>query len=250
MMILSQWIMPGTFRSLEAKTLDWRYYNKAEHLWAQREGNPIEDIIIIDIDNRSLDKLGRYNQWPRTYHARVADYVARGGAAALVFDILFMEPDADPDADAEFADATKRAGNVVHSMSFSQADPDAFLYVMNESPAGFEAARFQCSFRTRCSGIFAAAERFEGKVMPLYNGSAALGFANFLPDEDSVIRAMPMFINFAGRVYPSLALATVIKVVGAQAEDISMTLGQEIRIGQENGESPALRIPSMSAPAC
>jgi adenylate cyclase len=242
-LMVSQWLMPGTFRSLEAKTLDWRYYKKVEHLWTQREGNPIEDIVIIDIDNRSLDKLGRYNQWPRTYHARIADYVASGGAAALAFDILFMEPDANPGADEEFANATQRAGNVVHSLSFSQADPDAFLYVMNEPPDGFDAAQFSFEFPQEVLRHFALAERFEGKVMALYNGSAALGFANFLPDEDSVIRTMPMFINFAGRVYPSLALAAVMKVTGAQAEDISIALGEEIRIGHDAAESRALRIP-------
>ncbi len=242
-LVISQWIMPGTFRSLEAKTLDWRYLSKVEHLWEQRQGNPIEDIVIIDIDNRSLDKLGRYNQWPRTYHARVADYVASGGAAALVFDILFMEPDANPVADEEFAAATKRAGNVVHSMSFSQADPDAFLYIMNEPPSGFDAARYSMRFPQEVSQHFSLAERFEGKVMKLYNNSAALGFANFLPDEDSVIRAMPMFIKFADRVYPSLALATVMKITGAQAEDVSITVGEEIKIGQDNAESRALRIP-------
>lgn len=242
-LIISQWIMPGTFRSLEAKTLDWRYFSKVEHLWKQREGTSIEDIVIVDIDNRSFDKLGRYNQWPRTYHARVADYVASGGAAALVFDILFMEPDANPGADAEFAAATRRAGAVVHSMSFSQADPDAFLYAMKEPPAGFDASRHALRFPESVSARFAIAERFEGKVMPLYNNSAALGFANFLPDEDSVIRAMPMFINFAGQVYPSLALATVMTVVGAQAQDLSITIGEEIRIGRDAAESRALRVP-------
>lgn len=242
-LIISQWIMPGTFRSLEAKTLDWRYLSKVAHHWEQREGTPIEDIVIIDIDNRSLDKLGRYNQWPRTYHARVADYVASGGAAALVFDILFMEPDANTGSDEEFANATKRAGNVVHSMSFSQADPDAFLYIMKEPPAGFDAARYSMRFPQEVSQHFSLADRFEGKVMKLYNNSAALGFANFLPDEDSVIRAMPTFINFAGRVYPSLALATVMKITGAQAKDISVSLGEEIRIGQDTAESRALRIP-------
>ena len=242
-LIISQWVMPGTFRNFEAKTLDWRYYSKVEHLWEQRKGNPIEDIIVIDIDNRSLDKLGRYSQWPRTYHARVVDYVASGGAASICFDILFMEPDANPLADEEFADATLRAGTVVHSMSFSKADPDAFLYPMDEVPPGFEARRFSVQLPDVATPHFAIAERFDGKVMELYNSSAALGFANFLPDEDSVIRTMPMFINFAGRQYPSLALAVVKQLLGVRANDISVTVGKEIQLGPDTPESPALRIP-------
>ena len=195
-LIISQWVMSGAFRSLEAKTLDWRYYSKVKYLWQQRGDNPIEDIIIIDIDTRSLDKLGLYNKWPRTYHARVADYAASGGAAAIVFDILFMDQDpTDSNADSIFADATRRARTVVHSMSFSKADPDAFLKEMKEPPPGFEVARFSFQLPDAVTQRFNLAERFDGKVMELYNGSAALGFANFLPDEDSVIRAMPMFIS-------------------------------------------------------
>lgn len=50
-------------------------------------------IVIVDIDERALERLGSYNQWPRTYHADVVRYLHRGGASAITFDILFKNAD-------------------------------------------------------------------------------------------------------------------------------------------------------------
>jgi len=50
-------------------------------------------IQIVDIDERALSKLGSYNTWPRTNHATAIDYLTRGGAASVTFDILFKTAD-------------------------------------------------------------------------------------------------------------------------------------------------------------
>jgi adenylate cyclase len=243
LLMLSQWIMPGLFYSLEVKTLDWRYNAKVSRLTAQRQDNPIEDIIVVDIDNRSLEKLGLFSKWPRSYHAEVIDYVARSGAASICFDILFMEPDADSLIDEGFAEATRRAGKVVHSMSFSRADTNTFLRPMTEAPAVFDAARLSLKLPDEIAQNFPQLDRFDGKVLKLYNHGAALGFANFLPDDDGVIRKMPMFINFAGRQYPSLSLAVVMQMLAAGGRTFVSATGKEIRLGSNSPDLQAVRIP-------
>lgn len=77
-------------------------------LWAR---SPSEDIILITIDNRSLEQLGRW-PWPRRYHAKLLDRLKDSKAVGL--DMLFSEPDLlDPEGDQILANAIKRHGRVV-----------------------------------------------------------------------------------------------------------------------------------------
>src|SRR5262249_40491025 len=49
-------------------------------------------IRIVDIDNDSLDKIGRW-PWPRTLVAQLVDRLRDAGTAVIAFDIDFAEPD-------------------------------------------------------------------------------------------------------------------------------------------------------------
>jgi adenylate cyclase len=71
----------------ERKIYDLKYQ---WHITEQR----IEDIVIVDIDEKSLEKLGRYQNWPRAYFAEVIDYL--DNARVIGFDIFFAEPDTLP----------------------------------------------------------------------------------------------------------------------------------------------------------
>ncbi len=62
------------------------------------------DIVVVDIDNRSVAALGRW-PWPRSVHARLLDTLAHAQPAAVVYDVLFTEPSPD---DAALARALGR----------------------------------------------------------------------------------------------------------------------------------------------
>ncbi len=83
------YLVPGLFQGLENKTYDLRYRLRVGQMGEQ----DLDDVIIVDIDDVSLAKLGRFYNWPRLYHAKVAEYLAQGGAAAVAFDIFFVESD-------------------------------------------------------------------------------------------------------------------------------------------------------------
>lgn len=51
------------------------------------------NILIGDIDEKSLEKLGNYYEWDRSIHAKVIENLSEGGAAAISFDILFKNAD-------------------------------------------------------------------------------------------------------------------------------------------------------------
>ena len=51
------------------------------------------NILIADIDEKSLEMLGNYYEWDRSIHAKVIENLSEGGAAAVSFDILFKNAD-------------------------------------------------------------------------------------------------------------------------------------------------------------
>ncbi|HEX9972918.1 MAG TPA: CHASE2 domain-containing protein, partial [bacterium] len=140
--ILSEIIFPGIFENFEAKTFDLRFQTKIKLLEEARQGEKIDDIVIVDIDNRSLNQFGRYQQWPRDYYTEIINYLTESGALVIGFDILFMEPDIDRMADTLLVQATRKSGIVCHAFSFSRAEPDAFLYKMEAPPAQLDTLGF------------------------------------------------------------------------------------------------------------
>jgi adenylate cyclase len=50
------------------------------------------DVVIVSLDDVSATVLGLPNdpaKWPRSYHARLTEILARAGAAVIAFDIIF-----------------------------------------------------------------------------------------------------------------------------------------------------------------
>lgn len=78
-------------------------------------------IVLVTIDEPSLSQLGLSYPFPRDLHAQLVDRLARDGARAIAFDILFADP--GPAAEtAALAAAIARVGNVVLAKSREQVD--------------------------------------------------------------------------------------------------------------------------------
>ncbi len=228
--LITEVLFPEFFDNFEAKSLDLRYSSKIKKLEQSRGGQTIDDIVIIDIDNRSLNQFGRFQQWPRDYYTNVIKFVSESGAIAIGFDVLFMEHDIDRVADTLLVQATRRAGNICHALSFSKAEPEAFLYKMEAPPAELDTSGYSYLFPNEITKHFPQADRFDGKFFRLYNAAQKLGFVNFQPDDDSVIRKMPLFMNFAGELYPSLAMAMILYLYDVQKSEIEIKPGKFIRL--------------------
>ena len=72
-----------------------------------------DDIVIVAIDDISLQKLGRW-PWSRAVHARLLDQLTEIEVSAIGFDVLFMERDLRlPEGDQLLAEAVRRNGRVV-----------------------------------------------------------------------------------------------------------------------------------------
>ena len=74
---------------------------------------PAHDIVIVAIDERSLQELGRW-PWPREKHVELLRKLLEAGSAAVAIDILFAEEDANyPEVDQLLARAVASHGSVV-----------------------------------------------------------------------------------------------------------------------------------------
>jgi adenylate cyclase len=99
----------GVFRPLEYRLLDVFVRSHAARI------APDPDIVLVDIDEKSLAKMqdiaGRW-PWPRAIHAELIDGLAAQRPRAIVFDIMFSEPDRfRPESDQAFIEAVAKHNN-------------------------------------------------------------------------------------------------------------------------------------------
>ncbi|WP_395065678.1 CHASE2 domain-containing protein [Paraburkholderia silvatlantica] len=151
----------------------WRLTSGADHLVYDRllsaRTLPVSpDIVLVEIDNASVAALGRW-PWPRELHARLVDQLAKAGAAAVVYDVLFTE---SSPGDAHFAQALR-------------ARP-AFLPILL-TPADDTGRR--------------EAVR---PVAPLAQAVAGMGHINLEVDSDGIVRSVALFEGDAQQRWPQL----------------------------------------------
>jgi adenylate cyclase len=75
---------------------------------------PDERILVITIDEATLEELGSFNTWTRDIYAKLLDrmYTEEGGPTAVGFDIMFTSP-STPEADEAFAEALARHEGII-----------------------------------------------------------------------------------------------------------------------------------------
>jgi adenylate cyclase len=94
------------FRRTELQTIDARFSIRG----TQRTPS---DIVLVQIDPGTLQKLHQRFPFPRAYEARVIDHLREAGAKVIAMDIQFTQP-TDPTDDQDLAAAIERAhGKVV-----------------------------------------------------------------------------------------------------------------------------------------
>ncbi len=190
----------------------------------------IEGVAIVDIDERSLAKLGPYNKWPRSHHGKVVNNLTAGGASAVIFDILFKTADFGKRQTTEVVDILKKADKntpwdrlVPAIRAGLNYDSILVSYVAN-SPMVIGAALLNdtTAYQHKSDWEALSTEDWHNKINPsstaklspdimsklrtfslLDNifpefGRAAsrIGLVNVVPDADGVHRRIPIMHNF------------------------------------------------------
>ena len=221
-------------------------------------------VRIVDIDDDSLEKIGQW-PWSRTTVAEMVAQLVNAGAAAVVFDIVFAEPDRTspamvlaslgnvpgleglqerlnqlPDNDAVLADIINQAGNVVTGFVLTNGEMPRRPAAKAGFAHGGENPRY---FAPAFSGAVAALD-------PLQQSAAGNGSFNMLPDIDGKVRRVPTMVALSeeldltkSELLPSLSAeglrgaqgagSIVVKSSGSSGQNIfGTTIGiQEVRIG-------------------
>jgi CHASE2 domain-containing sensor protein len=76
-------------------------YDMGMSLWSRPTP---ADIVIVAIDDASIDAIGRW-PWRRAVLATLVERVAQAQPKAVALDIIFSEPDPDPEQDNVLARA-------------------------------------------------------------------------------------------------------------------------------------------------
>jgi len=177
----------------------------------------IRPVTIVDIDDKSLEKLGQW-PWPRTRIADLVTELTRLGAVVIAFDAVFSEPDrlnpafaadtfrnldeetrtklrALPSNDQIFADAIKASRVVLGESGLPEeiAALDKTLPVTGIAMLGEEPQRFMFDF----PGLLR-------NVPVLEHAAAGRGLFTIRPERDGIIRRVPMIMQAQGQTMPSL----------------------------------------------
>jgi HD-GYP domain-containing protein (c-di-GMP phosphodiesterase class II) len=198
-------------------------------------GKPAQNIVVIDIDEMSLSAVGQW-PWPRYRMASLIETIATGKPAAIGLDVLFSEPDRSSLANIQ--QTFKRDFGVDVSFTGAPAgllDNDGYFgYVLSQAGAvGSKYFYFDHGSKTEVS---AKSElRFGGHtdLLSLNDASGVLlntyaiasqtklsGFINNQPDEDGMLRRLPLLIQHNGVIHANLALASVMKSSGTASASI------------------------------
>jgi CHASE2 domain-containing sensor protein len=170
--------------------------------------SPSGRVVIVDVDERSLSALGQW-PWRRDVVGQLMARLQGLGASVVALDIIFAEPDrltgSVTDPDAALAESL-RVGRVVlgYGLTFDGARDGAEPCVRH--PLGLSIVE---PASVHVEQPFFKATNAVCNLPQLTAATHASGFLNAAPDSDGILRRVPLLAGFAGRVYPSLALAAV-----------------------------------------
>ncbi|MEW5800358.1 MAG: adenylate/guanylate cyclase domain-containing protein [Bacteroidota bacterium] len=187
---------------VEMNTLDIQFR------FAQDSHKPDSSVVILTIDQNSLQYFKRNSKtswpWPRDFYAVTTDYLAKGGAKAIVYDFHFNEPDEDrvissgAENDSLFAQAIRRAGNVYLSAQLT--------HQYEEDQPGDTLIKFPNLTGVRTTQQYEFDKTF-APLIPFQEGAKGIGVVNFIPDEDGVCRRVPLVYTLHGQQLHTLSFS-------------------------------------------
>ncbi len=228
-------------------------------------------IRIVDIDDRSLNKIGQW-PWPRTIVAKMVDRLAAAGAAVIAFDIDFAEPDRTSPkmllpliaqngvspADAEKLLAALPDPDRALAASIKKI-PVATGFILTDRGESRPPAE-KAGFAMTGTDPLGHVESFPKVVpnLPVIEAAAAGdGFLNQYLDWDHVVRRVPLILTLSAKgsaqasavtPYPSLAAEALRLAFGASTYILRASgANGERNFGQDTGLT-AIRIGPVTVP--
>jgi adenylate cyclase len=221
--------------------------------------DPALPIRVVDIDEQSLAKIGQW-PWPRTTLAKLVQNLTAQGAAAIAFDILFAEPDANsleqvaqrlPPAQSQLLAAAVRT-QPTNDQTFAAAlkdSPSVLSVELGQGPRKTLPAK--AGFATAGDNPRQFVPNFDvasGDLPELEQAASGIGAFNWLPDRDQIVRRVPLMFRLGSALVPSLDAEALRVAQGASSYVIkSSNASGETAYGQSSGLNH-IRIGSVDVP--
>lgn len=191
------------------ETYEWKTYDFRVSMAAKKAKPVRPDIVILAIDNVSLevlaDELGRY-PWSRDVHAKAINYLEKKGADLINFDLMFVGYQKGfEDKDREFARTVAKYNNIYLSMSFDDIGN-------NNNDAPDLPSRLKTNLENYSKTIKFNRSRIDYFNYPnlifdkLMQNAKNIGIINFMRDDDNVARRSPSFFKYKNCFYPYMPL--------------------------------------------
>jgi len=177
------------------------------------EIRPSDNIVIVDIDEKSLRELGQW-PWSRDMVAKVLQNLTNSEVGIIGLDIVFAEADNSspkrvleklgmdstkaPDFDEKLAHTLANSPTISGYM-FDFKEKTLRGIVPNISAIMIEKNYDGIEYLPKAKGIIT-------NIKSLQKSSYSSGFFNTIPDSDGIVRSVPMLVKYEGTIYPSLSL--------------------------------------------
>lgn len=175
-------------------------------------------VRIVDIDEASIAELGQW-PWPRTLLADLVTTLTDLGAAAIVFDVVFSEPDRTSPKQLKATLGSDAPENILKMLGSLPDHDQTFAEAIAQSPVvlGFAVTQDETGrVPARHAGIayggqdpaeflssYPAAVPSLGLLEENASGIGAISISD--DDREGIIRRVPLVVNVDGKIYPSLA---------------------------------------------
>ncbi len=184
-------------KALPLERLELLFYDLGYQLRGRTA--PPGDVVIVAIDDRSIERIGRW-PWERKKLAEIVDSLKEMGAKVVLMDIICADP---APGDAALTEAIGRAGNVLLPIVFTFKDGTRIIRNENLTRWSFPMVRNMDDLRLfppiSAPNVLLTLDR-------IARAAAGLGHITMIPDNDGVLRWEIMAIEYDGEFYPSIDL--------------------------------------------
>ena len=185
---------------------------------------PDPSVVIVDIDESSLGRIGRW-PWNRSQIGELAaQLVDQGGAQVVGIDVVFAEPQRERDED--LALSRRLAGRPVILGYYFTAGRGGRSSGALPAPVMSSAALVGLPTR------ITAWDGYGANLAGLQAQAAGSGFFNPLIDADGAVRALPLLAEYRGAVYEAFSVAILRQWLGSANLELS---ADQLRLRGQRG---------------
>jgi len=180
------------------ENITWSYFDV---LHQSQEKVQVDDIVLVDIDEKSLEVFGQYPIKRSIYRDIMLDTHYTN---THVFTQLFNQPDRNQGEDEIFAEGLVNRLSILAAAPTIQKDTGSAPFVGNSTFGSGKATDHLWNFSGISSPIRILQDNTYGVGVTVATPSVT-GTANF----DGTTRSIPLIVTANNQVYPSLALETL-----------------------------------------